>query len=394
MTNDDLMNADPPDGQRATIASIAAEAGVSVPTVSKVLNGRADVAASTRARVEEVLARRQYRRRRGTSGTGPDLIDLVFHELDSAWAQEIIKGVEDAASAQHVSVVLSELGGQHRPPQTWLDAVLSRRPLGVILVLSTLEDAQRHQLESRAIPFVVVDTFGEPPAGAPTVGSNNWAGGLAATRHLIGLGHTRIAVVGGPVDMMCSRARIDGYRSALDEAGIAADPELIRHGDFHVAGGHTHGLELLSRADRPTAVFAGSDYQALGVIRAARELGLRVPEDVSVVGYDDLPVSAWVWPPLTTVHQPLREIAETATGMLLALARRKPLRHNRIELGTELVVRASTAPPPTAADAPGPSDAPGLSGTPGPSDAPGPFGTTDPPHSPPNPSRTPDTRAG
>lgn len=387
MTSDDLMSADPPGGQRATIASIAAEAGVSVPTVSKVLNGRADVAASTRAHVEEVLERRQYRRRRGTGGTGPDLIDLVFHELDSAWAQEIIKGVEDAAAAQHVSVVLSELGGQHRPPQTWLDDVLSRRPLGVILVLSTLTDAQRHQLESRAIPFVVVDTFGEPPAGAPTVGSNNWAGGLAATRHLIGLGHERIAVVGGPVDMMCSRARIDGYRSALDEAGIAVDPELIRHGDFHVTGGHAHGLELLSRPDRPTAVFAGSDYQALGVIRAARELGLRVPEDVSVVGYDDLPVSEWVWPPLTTVHQPLREIAETATGMVLSLARHEPLRHSRIELGTELVVRASTAPPPAAADAPDRSDAPSAPHSPGTPGAPDP---SDPPRSP----GAPDTHGG
>ncbi|WP_448061299.1 LacI family DNA-binding transcriptional regulator [Cellulomonas hominis] len=349
MTTDDLISATPPpgDGQRATIASIAAEAGVSVPTVSKVLNGRADVAEVTRARVEEVLERRQYRRRRGrTASSGPDLIDLVFHELDSAWAQEIIKGVEAAAAAEHVSVVLSELGGQHRPPRAWLDDVLSRRPLGVIVVLSTLEDAQRHQLESRSIPFVVLDTFGEPPAGVPTVGSNNWAGGLAATRHLIGLGHERIAMVTGPDDVMCSRARVDGYRSALDEAGLAQDPGLVLHGDFQVGGGYVAGLELLSRPDRPTAVFAGSDYQALGVIRAARELGLQVPEDVSVVGYDDLPVSEWIWPPLTTVHQPLREMAETATEMVIALSRGEPLRRSRIDLGTELVVRASTAPPP------------------------------------------------
>lgn len=351
MTTDDLTSATtPPEGgPRATIASIAAEAGVSVPTVSKVLNGRADVAAGTRARVEEVLERRQYKRRRGRSAGGPDLIDLVFHELDSAWAQQIIKGVEDAAAAQRVSVVVSELGGEHRPPQAWLDDVLSRRPLGVILVLSTLEESQWHQLESRSIPFVVVDTFGEPPAGVPTVGSANWAGGLSATRHLIGLGHRRIAVIGGPEDVMCSRARIDGYRSALDEAALPRDTDLVRHGDFHVEGGYRQALDLLDRPDRPTAVFAGSDYQALGVIRAARELGLQVPEDVSVVGYDDLPVSEWVWPPLTTVRQPLREMAETATGMVLTLSRGEPLRHDRIDLGTQLVVRASTAPPAGAA---------------------------------------------
>jgi DNA-binding LacI/PurR family transcriptional regulator len=333
-------------GGAATIASIAAELGVSVPTVSKVLNGRSDVAPATRAKIEEALARHQYKRRkRGPATIGPPLIDLAFHELDSAWAIEIICGVEAAAANAGAGVVLSEFGGKHRPQQEWLDAVLARRPLGVILVLSSLGQEQQHQLESRSIPFVVVDTVGELPAGVAMVGSNNWSGGLAATRHLIGLGHRRVAVISGPADVLCSRARIDGFRSAHDEVGMTADLDLIRHGDFTVAGGYRHGKELLARPDRPTAVFAGSDMQALGVLRAARELGLRVPEDLSVVGYDDVPLSEWIGPALTTVRQPLRSMARTATTMLVDLARGEnpPLR--RVELATELIVRESTAAP-------------------------------------------------
>ncbi len=332
-------------GSTATIALIAAEAGVSVPTVSKVLNGRTDVAAATRARVEEVIDRHQYRRRRARSQTGPGLLDLVFHELDAGWAVQIIQGVESVAGPERMGVVLSELGGAHRPRQEWLDDVLARRPRGVILVLSDLDPAQRRQLETRSIPFVVVDTAGEQPAGVPTVGSANWAGGLAATRHLLGLGHRKIAVISGPVDVLCSRARIDGYRTALDEAGIAVDPSLVRYGDFFVGGGYTHGLDLLDRPDRPTAIFAGSDFQALGVMRAARELHLRIPEDLSIVGYDDLPVTEWIGPPLTTIHQPLQEMAATATRMVLALARGEVPANPRIDLATELVVRESTAPP-------------------------------------------------
>jgi LacI family transcriptional regulator len=347
MATPDVATRDLPDAPRSTIAAIAAEAGVSVPTVSKVLNGRRDVAPDTRARIEAAIARTGYRARRGNgrSTTRARLIDLVFHDHGAPWAAEIIRGVETVAGPARVGVVLSELGGAHRPAQEWLDDVLARRPLGVILVLSDLDAAQRQQLETRAIPFVVVDTAGEPPPGVPTVGSANWNGGLLATRHLVELGHRRIAVISGPPDVLCSRARIDGYRSALDAAGIPIDPSLIRNGDFWVDGGYRHGMELLSRPDRPTAIFAGSDFQALGVLRAARELDLRIPQDVSVVGYDDLPVISWIGPPLTTVRQPLQEMASTAARMVLDLADGVVPRNQRIDLAVELVVRESTAPP-------------------------------------------------
>jgi DNA-binding LacI/PurR family transcriptional regulator len=331
---------------RPTIAEIARLADVSVPTVSKVLNGRPDVAPTTRARVEQVLQDQQYRRRaQGTSSSGAKLVELVFHEMGTPWSLEIIRGVESAAAEAGAGVVLSELGGKHRPGQAWLDQVLSRRPLGVILVLSGLGAAQQHQLESRSIPFVALDTDGEPPPGAATVGSNNWNGGLAATRHLLELGHRRIGVISGPQDVLCSRARVDGYRSAHEELRVPVDPELLRWGNFDVAGGYRYGVELLRRPDRPSAIFAGSDMAALGVLRAARELGLDVPHDVSVVGYDNLPLTEWVGPALTTVDQPLQTMARTATRMLVQLSRGEELSLRRVDLATELVVRESTAPP-------------------------------------------------
>ncbi|WP_104110788.1 MULTISPECIES: LacI family DNA-binding transcriptional regulator [unclassified Arthrobacter] len=332
---------------RITIAAIAEELGVSVPTISRVLNGKEDVAESTRVRVEEALTRHNYRKPVAANSTSrsSDLLDLVFHEAGSGWAHEIIQGVEYAAGPEHIGVVLSQLGGSHRPSKEWLDSIMARRSIGVVLVLSGLDESQRHQLDARSIPYVVIDAHGDPGLGVPTVGSNNWNGGLVATRHLISLGHKRIAVISGPSDVMCSRARVDGYRSAHDEAGLECDPALIRWGDFEKKAGYEHALELLQGPNRPTAIFAGSDYQALGVMRAARELGLLIPRDLSIVGYDDLPVTAWLTPPLTTVNQPLAKMAALATQMLISIARGETLASSRVELGIELIVRESTAPP-------------------------------------------------
>ncbi|NYV74735.1 LacI family DNA-binding transcriptional regulator [Streptomyces sp. UH6] len=335
----------PRQGRTATLAEIARAAGVSAPTVSKVLNGRADVAPATRSRVERLLRSHGYRRRRADASRSP-LIELVFHELESAWAMEVIRGVERAARRAGLSVVLSESAGRHTPGGSWADQVAARRPHGVILVLSGLDEGQRTLLTSRSIPFVVMDPAGDPGADVPSVGATNWQGGLSATRHLVELGHTRIGAISGPTRMMCARARVDGYRAALETAGLAVDPDLIIDGDFHHEAGYRLGLDLLRRENRPTAVFAGNDLQALGIYEAARELGLRIPDDLSVVGFDDLPVARWVGPPLTTVRQPLTEMAEAATRMVLELGREeKPTAGARMELATSLVVRSSTAPP-------------------------------------------------
>jgi DNA-binding LacI/PurR family transcriptional regulator len=191
---------------------------------------------------------------------------------------------------------------------------------------------------------VVVDPVNPPPPEVASVGATNWAGGLAATEHLLSLGHRRIAAIAGPEDFLCSRARIDGYRSALERAGIDFERELVRHGDFQHHGGFGPGGELLDLPGRPTAIFAGNDQQALGVYEAARQRGLRIPQDLSVVGFDDLPVARWVSPPLTTVRQPLAEMGRAAAEMLGGLIEGVPLRSRRLELSTELITRESTGP--------------------------------------------------
>jgi len=334
------------DAPRTTLAEVADEAGVSLSTISKVLNGRTDVSARTRARVEALLDDRGYRRR--ASSRSSTLVELVFHELDSAWALEIIRGVEDVARARGLSVVLTQSGDRHSPDAGWVDGVLRRRPAGVVLVFSDLGEAQTAQLRSRGIPFVIVDPAGDPAPDVPSVGSANWSGGMAATRHLLELGHRRIAAITGPDDLMCSLARLDGFRSAMGAAGAPVDERFVAHGDFHVDGGREAALRMLRLPEPPTAIFAGSDLQALGVFDAARSLGLAVPDDLSVVGYDDLPLAEWTSPRLTTVHQPLREMAQEATRLVLGGGAGRP---TRLDLATYLVRRESTAPPAAAAAA-------------------------------------------
>ncbi|MBG6184255.1 LacI family xylobiose transport system transcriptional regulator [Arthrobacter sp. CAN_A214] len=341
----------PADEPRVTLAQLATAASVSLSTVSKVLNGRTDVAPKTRAKVEELLEEHGYRRRQ-VSATRAGLVELVFHELESAWALELIRGVENVAREHGMSVVLTETGSRHAPGLEWIEGVMARRPAGVVLVFSDLSRDFRQKLDARAIPFVIIDPAGDPAPDVPSVGSANWAGGMMATRHLIELGHTRIAAISGPADMMCSLARIDGYRSAMNMASLPIDPELIRYGNFHVDGGRDHAFSLLRGPRPPTAIFAGSDLQALGVLDAARQIGIPVPEKLSIVGYDDLQLAQWSSPALTTVHQPLIQMAEEATRMVLRLREGERPNNLKLDLATSLVVRQSTAPPPAPADAP------------------------------------------
>jgi LacI family transcriptional regulator len=331
--------------RRTTLAAIAAEAGVSLPTVSKVVNGRPDVAAATRARVEQLLDQHQYARSGVRRLRRSGLIDLVFNGLDSPWAVEILRGVEEWGAAHETAVAVSSVRHGDARPASWTSALASHHTDGVILVTTKLTDAQLGQLRGAGIPLIVIDPANTPPPDIPSVGATNWAGGLAATEHLLGLGHRRIGAVTGPIDYLCSLARVDGYRSALERAGVVFDPALVRYGDFQHEGGFARAVELLELPQPPTAIFAGSDQQAFGVYEAARQHGLRIPEDLSVVGFDELPVARWASPPLTTVRQPLAEMGSAAAQMLGELIEGTPLRSNRVELSTELIVRESTAAP-------------------------------------------------
>jgi LacI family transcriptional regulator len=330
---------------RVTIAQVAETAGVSVSTVSKVLNGNADVSAATRQRVQSLLLERGYERRNSSRTGAPPLVDLVFAELESPWAMEIVHGAVAAASDAGLTVALTSLsdGSEER---SWLDHVSARGTRGVILLLARLGQREQAELRSRGLPFAVVDPRGEPDPSVTTVGATNWSGGFTATRHLIDLGHRRVGVISGPTDLLCSRARMDGYRSAMEAAGLALDPDLMQWGDFHVDGGFKEAMAMLALPHPPTAIFAGSDLQALGVLEAARVQHVRVPNQLSLVGFDDLPLSRWTSPPLTTVRQPLSEMAATAVRLVLAQGRGEAVEGRSIELATSLVTRETTSPYP------------------------------------------------
>jgi LacI family transcriptional regulator len=332
---------------RPTLANIATEAGVSTATVSKVLNGRTDVAQSTRERVDRLLKTHNYPAPGGRRARRSGLVDVVIGGLDSPWAVEILRGVEAECAARGTGTVISLVrDGDARPP-SWTSLTVQHHSDGVILVTSRITPKQRAQIQEAGVALVVIDPVDMPDHDLVSIGATNWAGGLSATAHLASLGHRRIAAIGGPREMLCTQARIDGYRAALERADIDIDRNLIRYGDFRHEGGFRAARELLMLPERPTAIFAGSDQQAMGVYEAARQAGLRVPDDLSVAGFDDLPLCQWLSPPLTTVRQPLEEMGRVAARTIFQQLDGETLVSPRVELATELRVRLSTAPPPT-----------------------------------------------
>jgi LacI family transcriptional regulator len=300
-----------------TMAAIAREAGVSIATVSKVLNGRRDVSPSTRAKVQDLLTGSGYRRRGSGLRHRVGLVDFVITELASPWACEILRGAEEEAHRRGMGLVVTTTHNRDAGARPWLDTLGSRRSDGVVLVVSRLSSAAADRLASMRTPFVLVDPVGGFDPSIPSVGATNFAGGLAATEHLLSLGHRRIGIVTGPPELLCSQERLDGYRAALRRADMPVDESLVRFGNFYADGGRDGARRLLDLADPPTAVFAGSDQQASGVYAEAYRRGLRIPADLSVVGFDDVDVCEWLWPRLTTVRQPLAEMARLATRTVL-----------------------------------------------------------------------------
>jgi LacI family transcriptional regulator len=336
---------------RPTLAMVAKTSGVSLPTVSKVLNGRADVAHETRTRVEEALRKHNYvppAARRASASTRT--IELVFDDIISTYSTEVLHGVTDAGDELGVDVVVRRLPGaagqQPRPETSWARHLADAGRKGLIVVTSELTARQLAAFDRAGLSLVVIDPVNLPRSDVVSVGATNWSGGLAATDHLIRLGHRRIAYIGGQSASSPNQARLHGYRAALENAGLAHDPALVRHGAFDFASGVTLGGELLDSPAPPTAVFAGCDPTAVGVLAAAQSRGLRVPDDLSVVGFDDTYLTEWSRPTLTTVRQPLREMGRVALRSLLRLIAGEPLDSHHVELATTLVVRDSTGPPP------------------------------------------------
>lgn len=326
---------------RPQLADIAEQTGFSLATVSKVLNGRTDVSEHTRHTINEALRANGYVRRKNSRKPNPT-IEIVFESFDTIWALEILRGVIHAAQMEELSVITTESGDRRHPGADWIDGVLRRAPVGVILVFSNLTNKERERLVEYNIPTVILDPSGDPSPENLSIQADNWTGGLIATRHLLSLGHTRIGIITGPMTMMCSRARLDGYSAALAERGLVYDASLVREGDFHTEEGRLQAMSLLADPQaRPSAIFVESDLMAMGVYEAARSLGIRIPEDLSVVGFDNIQTAQFMSPPLTTVTQPLEEMGATATRTILDRQHGLQVQPRTI-LPTTLVVRDST----------------------------------------------------
>ncbi|WP_436528877.1 LacI family DNA-binding transcriptional regulator [Actinoplanes sp. HUAS TT8] len=321
---------------RVTMETIASLANVSVPTVSRVLNGRDGVSPMTRERVEELLREHGYRARNSFRAGGIALIDVIFPEIDCAWETEHIQGIESAASAAGVGIVVSSLTGGTTATEQLLRRLRIGRTDGVILAAGSSSGSLRTALGSLNVPMVALDPASPLPGEVPTVDAANFAGAYTATRHLMDLGHRRIAMIAGSETLWCSKSRLEGYRAALGHDGT------VERGNFYFESGLAAARRLMAGAEPPTAIFASNDYMALGVYEAARRLGISVPAQLSVVGFDDLPGAAWASPPLTTVRQPLRDMGRQAAGTLLALARGESIGNRHVELTTSLIVREST----------------------------------------------------
>jgi LacI family transcriptional regulator len=348
----DTVDGARPKPRRATLATVAASAGVSIATVSKVLNGRRDVASTTRALVQEALEQQDYAGSapRRAEAAGNPTVEVEVDGALRAYSSEIVQGVIDAGAQAGVAVVVSTHVGRagNKPaerPAAWARALVAAGRQAVIAVTSELTAEHLAALSRAGIPLVLVDPMNMPRARVTSVGSTNFTGGMTATQHLLTLGHRRIGYVGGPAGAACNHARMHGYRAAMETAGAPVPPGYVTMGLFDYDSGVAKGGAMLDLPEPPTAIFAGCDEVALGVVEAARTRGLRVPQDLSLVGFDDTQLARIASPPLTTVRQSLREIGGVALRTALRLAAGETIESHHVELATSLVVRGSTAPP-------------------------------------------------
>ena len=329
-----------------TLVDIARAAGVSSVTVSKVLNGQAGASAATRQRVRAIAEQLGYvpnLAARGLAGRRTNLIGFVTHDLTVQYATEITRGVADALAHVELELLISATYRDEQRERKRVQFLAQGLADGILLLAPKMEPELARWLNGEKLSAVVIDPqrFDIP---LPTVSVQNYGGARAAMEHLIQLGHRRIGFIEGHPDFESSEERFRGYRDALLTAGLAFHRELVRPGTYTQQRGFEAADELLSLESPPTAIFATADVSAFGALDAIRNRNLRVPEDISVVGYDDVPQASQVYPPLTTVRQPLYEMGRAAVKLLLGLMRGEEPVNTRVILATDLVVRASTAP--------------------------------------------------
>lgn len=332
---------------RATIRDIAQLAGVSVATVSRVINDRPDVAPDTRDSVLRHVRAHNFttnRSARALSVGRTGFVGFTMPFIRADYFAAILAGALEAAYEQDMRLVLCATLQEHDREVSLLETLMDGATDGAIVLLPEESSEELLELQSSGYPFVVADPRVPLAEGIPAVSAGHRAGAKAATDHLLSLGHRRIAHISGHRGWAATEERIEGYHAALAAAHVLPSAELLAEGDFEAPSGYAAAGKLLDLPDRPTAIFASNDNMAVGVLRAARERGLSVPEDLSVVGFDDAELAQIVTPPLTTVRQPLAELGRTAVSLLTRMIERQRVEALRVELATRLVIRDSTEP--------------------------------------------------
>lgn len=326
-----------------SMASVAAAAGVSISTVSRALSGRGDLPAATRARIQSVATELGYRRsaagRGRPSTTDPRLVELVLADFDDPWTDEVASGARSAAARLGYDLVLTM--ERDDPADDWPVRVSTRRSGGVILGLIRPTQRQLAQLRGLNIPVVLLDPRSDPHGELESIGTTDHAGGVTAGEHLAGLGLRRFIVVVGHPAFRFGRARADGFTQAIQERLPGSEVTTIR-GAWTDADLTPVLRPVLEGDEGPVGVFACNDAMAAGVYRAAETLGLRIPHDLSVVGFDDTPLAATLSPTLTTIRQPIRAMAARAVDLIHELRDGTAQPGHRVELPTSLIIRQST----------------------------------------------------
>ena len=329
-----------------TIVDVAEEAGVSYSTVSRVVNNKSYVKEATRSKVLQAMTRLGYQanlQARSLAGGKSNVIGLLVVDLTTQYVGEIIRGIDEILAANQYELMLYTTHRRKRKESAYVNMMARGLADGLLILLPRDPEAYLTSLRQRDFPYVLIDQAGVDKDDV-TVTAANFEGGYTATKHLIDLGHRRIAIVTGWMEMVSARDRLDGYRAALTDHDIPYDDKLVYDGDFTQLSGFDGTNYLLDLPQRPTAVFASSDLMAMGVVDAVRGRGLNVPTDLSVVGFDDVPMSSVLVPKLTTVRQPLFDMGQCATQMLLESIQKPEDKQFSIVLPTELMIRESTAP--------------------------------------------------
>ena len=327
---------------RPTIYDVARLAGVSTATVSRALNGTGQIAAATRAAIEAAVEQLGYRPNtvaRSLVTKSTQTIALLLPDITNPFYAALVSGIQEHALPHGYAMLLCTTEGDAEREEQYLSLLRAKQVDGALVDGLRLPPERIARFVEDGFPIVCLDRDIESNS-IPLVQVNNRLGGRLATEHLLGLGHRRIAHVAGARELRISEERLAGYQTALTDG---FDEQLVAEGKFTEEGGHAAMVGLLERRPDLTAVFAANDLSALGVLSALASSGRRIPDDVSVVGFDDLRLSAFTSPPLTTIQQPAIEIARRATELLLDLIRGAEVRQFRHLLEPKLVIRASTA---------------------------------------------------